>query len=298
MARFDRSVATPALVLLLLGAAIVPVAGKVLREQAAAGFDVSYIPESKPLLYLSPSLRLTIANYLWLQTVQYIGDQHLRRGKFDKLYALVDVITDLDPDHGYAYQTAGIALSSSNHLDQSDAILEKGITRGPNWWTYPFYRAFNEFHYRDDYASASRWAEQAARTPGATPNMAKLALALKVKSGSPDDAVRFLEEMRATARDERTAEILDEQYRVAVLQRDFAVLDGAVERFREARGRDPRDLRELVTAGLLPDLPAEPYGGAYVWRDGAVHSTGKDFRFPKPEPRPVLPSPSPAPEPR
>lgn len=298
MARLDRSVVTPALLFGALAVALVPVAGRVLRAQAPAGFDVTYVPESKPLLLLSPSLRLTVANYLWLQAVQYIGDQHLRGGKFDKLHALVDVITDLDPDHGYAYQTAGIALSSSGHLDQSDAILEKGITRGPNWWSFPFYRAFNEFHYRDDYAAASRWAEQAARTPGATPNMAKLALALKVKSGSPDDAVRFLEEMRGTARDGHTAEILDEQYRLAVLQRDFAVLDAAVERFRESRGRDPRDLRELVAAGLLPSLPAEPYGGAYVWRDGAVHSTGKDFRFPKPEPRPVLPSTSPDPESR
>ncbi len=293
MPRLDPAVVVPAALAIALGAAVVPASHRVLREQAAGGFDIHFIPESRPLQVLSPALRLTIANYLWLQAVQYIGDQHLNRGTFDRLFELVDVITDLDPDHGYAYQTAGIALSSSNHLDQSDAILRKGIERGPNWWSYPFYLAFNDFFYRGDYAGGARWAEQAARTPGATPNMSKLALALKVKSGSPEDAVRFLEEMRATARDDHTAEILDGQWRLAVLQRDFAVLDAAVARFREERGRDPRDLRELVTAGILPAIPPEPNGGAYVLRDGGVHSTANDFRFPLREDRarPAPPAP-------
>ena len=53
-----------------------------------------------------------------------------------------------------------------------------------------------------------------------------------------------------------------------------------MERFRAERYRDPWSLDELVAAGLLPRIPVEPYGGTYVWRDGAVHSTGKDFRFP------------------
>jgi hypothetical protein len=158
------------------------------------------------------------------------------------------------------------------------------MQRGPNWWSYPFYMAFNDFFYRGDYASAARWAEVAARTPGASPNIAKLALALKVKSGSADDAVRFIEEMRGAARDDVTRQRLEEQRRLAVLQRDFARLDEAVERYREARGRDPARLEDLVSAGIVPELPAEPFGGRYVWRDGAVHSTGNDFRYPPAEP--------------
>lgn len=295
MGRIDRAVATPAALLVLLAAALVPVSRHVLQRQAAASFDIRYVPESRSLRWLSPGLRLTVANYLWLQTVQYIGDQHLRKGKYDQLYQLADVLTDLDPGHGYAYQTAGLALSSSNHLEQSDAILKKGIERGPNWWSFPFYLAINDFFYRADYESAARWAEQAARTPGATPNMSKLALALKVKSGSPDDAVRFLDEMRRNTTDERTAELLAEQYRLALLQRDFAVLDAAVARFQAARGRDPRNLPELVSGGFLPEIPPEPYGGTYVWRDGAVHSTGNDFRFPPREPPRAYPPPSYAP---
>jgi tetratricopeptide (TPR) repeat protein len=269
---------------LFLTAALGVVATKVFRIQEGDRFDVRYLPSSRPLKWLSPSLQLTIADYFWIQTVQYIGEQYTRRGHFDMLYPLVDLVTDLDPQHGYAYQSAGITLSSNDHLDQSDAILKKGMEKGPNWWSYPFYLAFNDFFYRGDYESAARWAERAARTPGASPNISKLALALKVKSGESDDAVRFLDELRSQARDPQTAEALEDQYRLALLHRDFARLDAAVERYRASRWSDPIDLLQLVTGGFIDGIPSDPYGGSYVWRDGEVHSTGKDFRFPSREP--------------
>jgi tetratricopeptide (TPR) repeat protein len=279
MLRRHRAVLAP---LALAAALAVPLrfaADAVYRRMGAERFEVRYIPSGRALRFLSPAAQLTVANYYWLLTVQYIGEQALRRGGFDRLYALVDLVTDLDPQHGYAYQTAGLALSGAERLEESEAILRKGMERGPSWWSYPFYIAFNHYYYLGDYATAAEWARRAARTPGASPNVSALALALEVKSGSPDDAVRFIEEMRATVQDERLREALDEQYRSAVHQRNFKRLDEAVERFRAARGRPPATLREVVAAGLVDAIPPEPYGGAYVLRDGAVHSTARDHRI-------------------
>ncbi len=244
-------------------------------------YDVEYVPRGGALQLLSPSIRLSVADLYWLVTVQYIGEPRAARRGWDKLAPLGDLVTDLDPRHGYAYQTLGIMLSAAGKLDASDRILEKGMEPGhPGWWSYPFYVAFNNYFYRGDYAEAARWAEIAARTPGASPNISHLALALKVKSGDPDDAVRFLEEMRATVKDEKSAAAIDEQWRLAVLQRDFRRLDEAVERFRAARGRVPGRVEELVDAGALEAVPAEPFGGRYEIRaDGKAHSTARDFRF-------------------
>jgi tetratricopeptide (TPR) repeat protein len=294
----SRSTVVSGSLLAVLGAGLAFVAPRVYRVQEAERFDIRFLPSSRPLKLLSPSLQLSVADYLWVQAVQYIGEQYVRRGRFEMLYPLVDLITDLDPGHGYAYQSAGIVLSSAGRLEESDAILKKGMEKGPNYWSFPFYLAFNDFFYRGDYESAARWAERAARTPGASANISKLALALRVKSGGEDDAVHFLEELRSQARDPKTAEALEEQYRLALLQRDFAVLDGAVERFRAERWRDPVLLEELVAAGLLDRIPPEPYGGTYVMRDGKVHSTGKDFRFPPRDPaHPPASSPLPRPSP-
>jgi hypothetical protein len=282
--RLQRSV--PLAAALALAAALVPVSTRVLAGMGLERpYDVSFVPESRALAIASPAVRLSVADYYWLATVQYIGEPRGRERGFEKLFPLVDLVTDLDPGHGYAYQTAGIVLSAEGRLDESDRILTKGMAPGrPNWWTYPFYVAFNHYFYRHDYAEGARWAELAARTPGASPNISHLAMALKVKSGDPDDAIRFLSELRATAKDERTAEALDEQYRLALLQRDFRLLDEAAARYRARFGRAPIVLELLIGAGELSAIPEEPFGGRYEIRpDGTVHSTANDDRFRPPE---------------
>jgi len=251
-----------------------------------AGADIAAMSRLGPgeaREFASLGHRTMVSDLYWLSTVQYIGDNRSRQLGLPQVFPLVDLITELDPGHCYAYQAAGLVLSSLR-LQESDAILKKGMEGCPDWWSYPFYLAFNDYYYRGDYPSAARWAERAARTPGARPSISRLALALKVKSGAPDEAVRFIEEMRATVDDERLREALDEQYREALLQRDFAALDAAVARFQVLRGRAPARLEEVVAAGLLDGLPTEPYGGRYELRDGKVHSTGRDFRVPPAEP--------------
>jgi tetratricopeptide (TPR) repeat protein len=253
-------------------------AGQVLERMGAdRPFDVEVVPRGEQLRHLSPSLQLSVADLYWLLTVQYVGEPKREKRGFEKLYPLVDLVTDLDPRHGYAYQTGGIVLSSQLRLDESDAILEKGMEPGrPNWWTYPFYLAFNDYFYRGDYESASRWAEIAARTKGASTNIAHLALAMKVKSGDPAEAVRLVDALLAVATDESTVEALTGQRKLALLQLHFATLDRAVAAYRERHGRPPGRLEALVSEGLLAALPEEPYGGRFTIDEaGEVGSSGK-----------------------
>jgi tetratricopeptide (TPR) repeat protein len=251
---------------------------------AGRPYEVTWVPRGAALRLASPAIRLSFADSYWLSTVQYVGDTHAQRRGLEKLYPLVDLVTDLDPGHGYAYQTAGIVLSAEGRLDESERILRKGVEKGPNWWSYPMYIAFNHFFYRGDYETAARWAEIAARTPGASPNVSHLALALDVKSGAPDHAIRFLEEMLGTAKDETTRSALEEQHRLALLQRDYKVLDDAIARFRALHGHPPAAVRELVSAGILPSVPRrDPWGGMYEIRGGEVRATGGGHRFAPPE---------------
>jgi tetratricopeptide (TPR) repeat protein len=281
-----RALLVPLALAILLVGPLVLVAGRVAERMGVdRPYEVSYIPHGRALAFLSPGAKLSVANAYWLATVQYIGGQHLAQGRFDQLYPLIDLVTDLDPLHGYAFQTGGIVLSSAQRLEESDLILKKGIERGPNWWSYPFYLAFNDYFWRGDYDSAARWASQAARTPGASPNISHLALALEVKHGDPEAGLALLEELLKSSRDDQVRERLEEQYRLARLQVDFTRLDGAVARYTTRHGRPPDRLDRLVEDGLLPAIPPEPFGGRYELRaDGRVHSTGRDFHFQPPEP--------------
>ena len=265
----------------LLGVPLLLVSSKVAAGLGVdRAYDLRYLPEGRALSFLSPGARLSIANAYWLATVQYVGDQYLSRGRFEKLYPLLDLVTDLDPQHGYAFQTGGIVLSMADRLEESDRILKKGIDRGPNWWSFAFHLAYNDFYYRGDYDSAARWAGVAARTPGASTNIAHLALSLQVKRGDPEAGLALLQELLKTTGDDQVRERLEEQERLARLQVHFARLDAAVASYTERHGRPPTRLETLVSDRLIDAVPIEPFGGRYELRaDGKVHSTARDFRF-------------------
>ncbi|MCM2334328.1 MAG: tetratricopeptide repeat protein [Anaeromyxobacteraceae bacterium] len=244
-------------------------------------YDVLHVPAGSPARLMALGHRTTLSDLYWLATVQYVGEPRAEARGWDRLFPLVDLVTDLDPRHGYAYQTAGIVLSAAGRLEESDAILRKGIERGPNWWTFPYYLAFNAWFYRADYAEGARWAEVAARTPGASPNISHLAVSLASKSGTPEQALEMLAELRATVKDEASAARLDEQYKLALVERDAQALERLVTAFRERTGREPVDLQELVRAGLVARLPPDPFGGHYRWvaSAGEVQSSANPFRF-------------------
>jgi hypothetical protein len=106
-------------------------------------------------------------------------------------------------------------------------------------------------------------------------------MSLAAKSGTPEDALELLEELRATVKDEVTAARLDEQMKLATLERDAQALERAAERFRAQTGRDPLSLEELVWTGHVRALPKDPFGGVYRWDPAGrkVRSTANAFRF-------------------
>ncbi len=247
----------------------------------AKPFDVGYVPNGAALRIASLGHRSLASDLYWLELVQYVGDGRAEERGWDKLYPLADLVTELDPRHGYAYQTAGIVLSAAGRLEESDRILDKGMQKGPPYWSFPYYRAFNAWFYRGDYQQGAYWAREAAKRPGASPNISHLALSLSSKSGTPDDALAMIDELRATVKDEVSLSKLDEQRKLAVVERDAQALEHAAARFRADRGRDPRSLEELVAAGYVRSVPPDPFGGAYRWNpdERKVRSTANPFRF-------------------
>jgi hypothetical protein len=276
-----RSLALP----VLIGAALLTLAStlslRLATSHLSKPYDVLHVPSGQAARVAALGHRTFVSDLYWLSAVQYIGERHADERGWDKLLPLVDLVTDLDPLHGYAYQTAGIVLSAAGLLDESDAILLKGIEKGPPYWTFPYYLAFNAWFYRGDYATGARYAEIAAKRPGASPNISQLAVSLASKSGTPEDAITLLRDLRATVKEEVTASRLDEQLKLAVLERDAQMLERAAATLEKQRGWPIASLEELLLARIVPELPADPFGGAYVWdrAEKKVHSSANSFRF-------------------
>ena len=256
-------------------------------------YDIDAVPRAGPLAFLFLGNRTLAADVNWLRAVQYIGEVRGNERGWDKLFPLVDAVTDLDPKHGYAYQVAGAILSSVGRIDESNRILEKGTRAVPDRYILPYHRAFNAFYYQDDWKEAGRWAEVAARTPGAPPHVRQNVLAYYVKGKRADAAVAFLEQALTEAKDPDTQKALESQLQQARLELDASKVEDAMSDWRARYLAGPLALGQLVSEGLLPSIPRDPFGGElYLDEEGRVRSTANPFRFARPERRDLPDAPA------
>lgn len=243
-------------------------------------YDVAVVPTPGTLRWLFPSHPTLAANLYWLRTVQYIGEQRTERRGWARLLPLAELVTDLDPKHGYAYQVTGTILSAVGRIDESNRILEKGIRNVPDRYILPYHRAFNAFYYQGDFAAAGRYAELAARTPGAPEHLRQNVLAYYVKGSRADLAVRYLEDAWRAAIDDESRKAIEEQLAQARVEQAAAIVDEAVERWEAAFGLPPVTPHSLVLEGLLPRLPDDPSGGEWILdADGRARSTAHEERI-------------------
>ncbi len=259
-----------------LAASRLPVA----RQRA---YDLGVVPSSAALRLASAGHPTLAANLWWLRAVQYIGEPLGDERGWEKLAPALQLVTDLDPRHGYAYQVGGNMLGSVGRIDEADALLEKGVRNVPDRYILPFHRAVNAFLYEGDYALAGRWFERAARTPGAPPHVAEYAAAMYAKGGAADTAIAFLGHLYRSAEDDESRKALRKQLDQAFLERDAAGLEAAAEAFRARYGVRPVALAQLVFEGLVARVPPDPFGGEYYLDpEGRVRSTVNPRRFERP----------------
>ena len=256
-------------------------------------YDIPVVPTSSVARWLSLGHPSLAANLLWLRAVQYIGEPRAEERGWGKLFPLLDTITDLDPGHGYAYQVGGVVLGSAGRTAESNAILEKGIRNVPNRYILPYLRAFNAFYYDDDWTTAGRFAEIAARTPGAPAHVSQNVLAYYVKGNRADAAVSFLEQSLAEAEDPDTRKAVRSQLQQARVEQAVARLDEAVDAWRGRYLTGPLAIQQLVEEGLVEAIPRDPAGGElYIGDDGRVRSSANPYRVGRPEKaRQVSPEP-------
>ena len=275
--------------LLALSAAAVALARPALAPEAlAAGRirDPAWLPSGKLLRLASFGQRLLLADLYWLKTVAYMGEPFLAPGRgLDALHPLGEIVTDLDPRYGYAYQVVGSNLSGLAHrVSESDRILEKGVRNVPDRWTLPFLLAFNKFFYEGDFAGAAAWARRAAEV-GKRPQLALLAANLALVANTEDQYQASISFLELSLQQAETPELREQLEQRMVKVRTYQVLsrvERAIEAFRARNLRPPLVLEELVWSGLLPRIPADPSGGTIEYDPwaGSVRSSALGPRDP------------------
>jgi hypothetical protein len=277
--------ARPAVPWLLLGGLLAAVVSlQVGRERLAAPATA----DEAPLLWLqSPELtrRLAlsfddlVADVYWIRAVVHYGSE--RRSltsshRYALLYPLLDMTTTLDPNFDVAARMGALFLSEGypggpGRPDQAIALLEKGRRHDPTRWQYVHDIGFVHYWWLKDYRSAATYFERASALPGAPNWLRSLAGTTMLEGGDRDAARTLWRELYTTAEVDwmrRAAE-----YRLAQLQAldDIDALAARVTEVTGRLGRTPRTWAEVVAAGGLPGVPADPTGVPYILgTDGRV----------------------------
>lgn len=136
--------------------------------------------------YMTLGFDNLIADIVWLQFIQYIGENYQiqRLGNknydFDYVYKYIDVITTLDPNFSYAYWFGSFAIADDmGRPDLAMKVINKGIDNNPKNWWLPYTAATMELMYFNDFTKALKYADIAAELK---PNFPKIQRFKKVLS--------------------------------------------------------------------------------------------------------------------
>lgn len=256
------------------------VATQLSLDNARAGVPklqhLSYLPDGQILKVATLGYREVVADILWLQVIQAMGDKRVSAEAGQWIYRALDVITTLDPKFVRAYEAGGHALCSIVVMPrESNQLLEKGIRHNPQEWRLPFLLGINHYFEFADNQKAAEAMSMAARIPGAPEIIARLAARLLVSAKSPQQAVELLAKVYEETSDENVKKLLEQRLREAIVERDLAMLEQAIGRFQLQFSQRPARLEQLVQEGLLRELPLEPFGGQYQYNadTGEVRSS-------------------------
>lgn len=225
-----------------------------------------YLPEGEYLRVAVLGYEQVVADFLWIQTIQAMGERKVTEEAGRWIYHALDVITTLDPKFVRVYEAGGIALTTLVVLpEESNRLLEKGIRHNPEVWQLPFYLGFNYYFEMRDDQKAALYIAQASRLPGAPNFLVGFAARLYVSARTPQDAIAFLAQAYEHTTDENVRKVLEQRLKEVVVERDLQLLEEAITRYRELYKRAPVTLENLVGPGLLRELPREPFGGRYLY---------------------------------
>lgn len=255
------------------------------RGQQATLEDILYIPSSKALKRMGLGYSGVLADIYWTRAVQYYGRKLATRRpdlRYDLLFPLLDITTDLDPHLIVAYEFGSIFLSQrppvgAGQPDKAVQLLEKGIRANPDYWRLYFDLGCIHFFDRKDPKAAQEAFQKGSENPNSLVWMKTMAANMAERANDPETALNLWLRLYETTGDEMVKQ--NALQHIEGLRTDLEVLEleRRVRIYQERTGRQPANWYEMMHQGLLGQVPLDPTDKPYkLMPDGTVQVEDPD----------------------
>jgi hypothetical protein len=259
-----------ATILLLAAIAGTQAAYDTMAVQTNASLPSLITPETVRMLDMG--FDSTAASFLWVSTMPDILD--LFRDNTDYLSG-VAYLTAVDPklDYPYAFSVLTLpAIPTSTHyltgLQDAMAIGRQGLEHADPDWRIPYYMATNYYLELNDPKDALWYFNLAGQTPGVPYYAKRYAENFGAEQRNRDKTRDLWESIRDTTNDPDTkarAQAYIDRLDI------FDYLEAAAAQYKKQFGAEPATLNDLVTKGIIPAIPQDPFGFTFtVNKDGSV----------------------------
>ena len=244
---------------------------------------LGYVAEAPVLKFISADQRYLVADSLILKVIFYFGELiekagdkslYASRPDFQAMGQYLKTGLLIEPYNADAYYFAQATYSwEAGRIHEVNNILDYGM-RYRTWdYQLPFYAGFNHAYFLKEYRTAANHMQRAAELSGIK-IFSTLAARYFSEAGQDDLGIVFLEAMKKSARNEQEQKLYN--YRLTALEAARTIRQ-ALARFRQERGRPPTNLAELVGAGYLAAIPADPYGGEFYLDEAGKLKTTSNY---------------------
>jgi len=206
----------------------------------------------------------TAASFMWVTTMPEILD--LWRGRTEYFSDLA-AVNAVDPKLGYPYAFSVLTLpivptsSYPQALAQSFVIGQEGLQNADPDWRIPYYMAINYYLDEKDLKDALTYFNIAADTPGIPQYAERFALNFGIGQNERD-RVRDLWETVYESTNDPAEKARAEAYIFRLNIFDY--LDAASKQYKTEFGVYPTSTQELVTKGIIPFVPQDPFGFTFI----------------------------------
>lgn len=261
---------------MLLGSALIkPVQDRIWArlENRAADPDLLYFATPGAVRKIALGYEGLLADIYWMRTIQYYGQRdkaERRKVRYKNLAALLDITVALDPRMLDVYRYGSLFLSEADPVgagrpEAALKLLDKGIALHPEGWQLRYDKGLIYFWFLKDYQAAGQVWLEASRLASAPFWMESLAASALSTGGAIETARSLWQRQYEESKREDIRENAMNHLLSIRVDENLWTLEFFIEKYLARFGSNPENLQDLVRAGYLKYIPADPANVPYMY---------------------------------